>query len=171
MPADSEANGASANGPVISADGRYVGFESQATNLVTGDGTSGVLGQDVFVRAVVTPTVESDTPSEVARGDSATLTVTGSGFLNGTRVTANVFTTDGVVVNSVVVNSETEIEVAVSVNLDAPTGERNLIVLDSRHRTRPLSDGLRLLLRLSHRHLTAATGVNVQQRSRADHED
>ena len=64
-----EANGASAgfgtNGPVLSADGRYVGFESEAPNLVNGDGTSGIFGPDVFVRAVVTPTVESVTPSEV----------------------------------------------------------------------------------------------------------
>jgi len=41
-----EANGASGN-PVMSADGRFVAFESSATNLVSGD-TNGV--SDVFVR-------------------------------------------------------------------------------------------------------------------------
>jgi Tol biopolymer transport system component len=51
-PNGSEANGASAN-PCISADGRYVGFESSASNLVAGD-TNG--STDVFVFDTLTAT-------------------------------------------------------------------------------------------------------------------
>lgn len=43
--------------PDLSADGRYVAFASRATNLVAGDGTGAF--DDVFIRAVVTPTSTS----------------------------------------------------------------------------------------------------------------
>jgi hypothetical protein len=49
-----EANGASAH-PVLSSDGRYVAFSSQATNLVAGD-TNGHM--DIFVRDRVAGTTE-----------------------------------------------------------------------------------------------------------------
>jgi hypothetical protein len=53
-----DANGAQGNGdsfnPSISADGRYVAFESLASNLVPGD-TNGT--QDVFVRDLLTGTI------------------------------------------------------------------------------------------------------------------
>jgi Tol biopolymer transport system component len=51
-PSGVQANGASAN-PCISADGRYVGFESSASNLVAGD-TNGTT--DVFVFDTLTAT-------------------------------------------------------------------------------------------------------------------
>jgi Tol biopolymer transport system component len=110
----------------FSGDGRYVAFESFATNLVPGDG-NGL--QDVFVRAVLTPTVASVTPNSLARGTTATLAVTGSGFLPGTLASAGAFTENGgVTVNSVTVLSETELEVSVSVGAAAPTGTRHLAV-------------------------------------------
>jgi hypothetical protein len=111
--------------PSISADGHYVAFDSGASDLVRGDG-NGFL--DVFVRAVVTPTVDSVTPGSVARGTTATLTVTGSGFFPGAQATAEAFTENGVTVNSVTVVSETELQVQVSVAADAPTGTRHLAV-------------------------------------------
>ena len=52
--AGGEANGSSFD-PAISADGRYVAFDSTATNLVAGD-TNGV--RDVFVRDLVAGTTE-----------------------------------------------------------------------------------------------------------------
>jgi Tol biopolymer transport system component len=120
-----EANGSNGQ-PSISGDGRYVAFQSHASNLVAGDGN---LDADVFVRAVVTPTVDSVTPNSLARGTTATLTVTGSGFLPGAQATAEAFTQNGgVTVNSIEVVSETELQVSVSVAADASTGTRHLAV-------------------------------------------
>ncbi|WP_232241265.1 hypothetical protein [Kutzneria sp. 744] len=64
-----EGDGASGN-PVISGDGRYVVFESLATNLVPGD-TNGV--QDIFERDLVTgkTTRVSGDPWTQANGESA----------------------------------------------------------------------------------------------------
>jgi Tol biopolymer transport system component len=107
--------------PSMSGDGHYVAFDSDATNLVPGDAGRFF---DVFVRAVVTPTVDSVTPSSLARGTTATLTVTGSSFFSG----AQAFIESGVTVNSVTVLSETQLEVSVSVAADAPTGTRHLAV-------------------------------------------
>ena len=90
---------------------------------------------------IVTPTVESVTRLGVARGDSATLTVTGQRMSSTKSGYDEHVPTDGVVVNSVVVNSKTEIEVAVSVNLDAPTGERNLMVWTPGTAPGPLATG------------------------------
>jgi hypothetical protein len=68
------------------------------------------------------------TPNTVARGATATLTVTGTGFLSGAR--AFPYTGDGITVNSVAVISETALEVSVSVAGDAPTGTRHLVVFN-----------------------------------------
>jgi hypothetical protein len=86
---------------------------------------------DVFVRAVVTPTVDSVTPNSLARGTTATLAVTGSGFLLRAQATAESFTQNGsVTVNSVAVVSETELQLSVSIAANAPTGTRHLAVLN-----------------------------------------
>ena len=122
-----EANGVSGGSPSISADGRYVAFVSFASDLVGGDGNS---FPDIFVRAVVTPTVDSVTPATVARGTTPTLTLTGTGFFPGAEVSANAWGPGGVTVNSVTVVSETELNASVSVDSDAPTGERNVSVFN-----------------------------------------
>jgi len=110
----------------VSGDGRYVAFDSSASDLVPRDG-NGL--SDVFVRAVVTPTVDSVTPASLARGTTATLTVTGSGFFPGALASAEAFTENGgVTVNSVTVLSETQLQVSVSVAADAPAGTRHLAV-------------------------------------------
>jgi len=119
----SQANGASAVGQ-ISADGRYVTFHSSANGLVAGDQNDAF---DVFVRAVVTPTVDSLTPGMLARGANTTLLLHGTGFLPGARVSAQAFGPFGVHVNSVTVNSPTEIAVAVTVDAGADTGPRNVV--------------------------------------------
>lgn len=71
-----QANGASF-GPTISADGRYVAFSSDATNLVTGD-TNAV--HDVFVRDTVShTTVRVSVSSGGVQGNAASY----SGFVSG----------------------------------------------------------------------------------------
>jgi Tol biopolymer transport system component len=50
-----DTNGIS-EGSSISADGRYVAFESYASDLVAGDGTSGFDGNDIFRRDLLTGT-------------------------------------------------------------------------------------------------------------------
>lgn len=97
----------------ISGDGQYVGFQSHGSDLVPGDG-NGL--DDVFVRAVVTPTVDSLTPATVARGSMATLTLTGSGFFPGAQTSLQAFGPYGLRVNSVDVVSESELEVLVTVS-------------------------------------------------------
>ena len=116
------ANGISGNASV-SADGRYVVFHSGATNLVPG--SSGI---DIYVRSVSMPTIDSVTPDTVAAGSSATLTVTGTGFLPGAEASASLFTAPGVVVDSVTVISETEVEVSVTAAPGAEAGPRSLLV-------------------------------------------
>ena len=117
-------NGISGNASV-SADGRYVVFHSNASNLANGDGNGDF---DIYVRSVSMPTIESVTPDTVAPGSSATLTVTGTGFLPGARATAKQVTPPGVTVDSVTVISETELEVSVSVDAGAAQGARTLMV-------------------------------------------
>jgi Quinohemoprotein amine dehydrogenase, alpha subunit domain III len=69
------------------------------------------------------------TPNTVARGTTAALTVTGTGFLPEAR--AFTHPADGVTVNSVAVISETTLEVSVSIAADAPTGTRHVVVFNT----------------------------------------
>jgi len=48
--------------PDISADAHFIAFHSYASNLVPGDGTGADIGADIFVRALMTSTVDSITP-------------------------------------------------------------------------------------------------------------
>lgn len=76
--ADGEANGQS-TAPRISADGRFVAFTSQATNLVTGD-TNGTL--DVFVRDLVNGTttrVSVDSAEVESNGNSSATFISADG--------------------------------------------------------------------------------------------
>jgi Tol biopolymer transport system component len=120
------ANGIS-GAAAISADGRYVAFHTNADNLLGGDHNRSF---DVYVRAVSIPRVRSITPNTVAAGTSATLTVIGSNFLPGTIAAARALPGDlqGVTVDAVTVVSETELEVAITVDPGAPTGPRTILV-------------------------------------------
>jgi hypothetical protein len=71
------------------------------------------------------PKIQSVAPSSVARGSSATLTVSGTGFLPGSRARID---GGGVTVDAVTVISETELEVAITVDPDASPGARTLVV-------------------------------------------
>src|SRR5262245_16303406 len=73
-----QANGGSAVA-AISADGRFVAFESEATNLVPGD-TSGLI--DIFVRDLVTGTttrVSVDSAGRQANGSSRNPAISAEG--------------------------------------------------------------------------------------------
>ena len=118
------ANGIS-GAAALSADGRYVAFHSTASNLASSDHNGGF---DVYVRSVSMPTITAVTPDTVAAGSTTTLTVNGTGFLPGAKVSTTLFTPPGVAVNSVTVISETELEVSVSVDPGAASGARRLVV-------------------------------------------
>jgi len=77
-----DSSGAQANGeslrPSISADGRYVAFESAASNLVPGD----TAGQDIFVhdrQLGTTERVSVDSSGNQANGESQTPSISGDG--------------------------------------------------------------------------------------------
>lgn len=111
-----QGNGPSGGTPAVSGDGRYVAFQSGATNLLDGDANA---EDDVFTRFVTVPKIASVTPSSVARGTAATLTVTGSGFLPGATVLVPV---GGVTVGAVTVQNENQLKVTISVAGNAATG-------------------------------------------------
>jgi Tol biopolymer transport system component len=122
--------------PSISADGRYVAFESDGDALVPSDGNS---TRDIFVRAVVTPTVESVTPSTLHRGRTERMRVTGTGFI--APMTAFIPTAEGLAVQSVRVVSETKLRISVSVDVAAVTGTRDLVMFPSGTGPGPLATG------------------------------
>ena len=100
----SEGNNNSAN-PVISADGRYVAFESDADNLIANDTN---LAQDIFVRDLVKGTIQrvnlandgsetdlSSEPSISAEGRYVAFTSYASNLVFGdSNNTADVFVRD-----------------------------------------------------------------------------
>jgi Tol biopolymer transport system component len=110
--------------PTISADGRYVVFESYASNLVPSD-TNG--DGDVFLKRAVGPSITSVPPTASDRGTSLTVTVAGTGFA---AVSEAFFSGVGVVVTAVTVISETPLELAVTVQPGAALGARDLTVVD-----------------------------------------
>lgn len=106
----------------LSADGRYVGLYSQATNIVVPD----VNGSqpDVLVRANPVPTTSSVAPASVARGATATITVNGTNFLPG----VNALFGDRITLTNVNRVSEEQVKFTISVASNAATGNRNVIV-------------------------------------------
>jgi Tol biopolymer transport system component len=132
--------------PSMSHDGRYVAFTSTAADLVDDDGTTGANGADIFIRAVSTPTVSSVAPSSLARGATATLTLTGTGFFPGSAVSLTALGGPGVTVNSVTVVSETTIQVSATAAPDAPTGARTVAVFKPGTGPGPLAAGYGLCI-------------------------
>ena len=116
---DTEADGASTGG-AISRDGGYVGFASEANQLVPGDG-NGL--SDVFLRRRRPVTITSVTPATAPRGGSRTLVIRGAGFATGVQVSvpdANV--------TAVTVTSDTQISATIQVSAGATPGPRNVVV-------------------------------------------
>jgi Tol biopolymer transport system component len=107
--------------PSISADGRYAAY---GVSL----GAGPLAPSDVSARSIVEPTVASISPKTLARGATATFTVTGTGFLPGTQVATSVFQADGgVTVRSATVLSETRLRVSLTAAPDAPATARNIV--------------------------------------------
>ncbi len=106
----------------IADDGRYVAFTSLDSGIVSGD-TNGA--SDVFLRAIPLPRIESVTPSSVARGTSATITILGEGF--APQPTVQVLGA-GAAVTAVTRVSEHELSVDITVDQPAPTGPRTIVV-------------------------------------------
>ena len=103
--ADAEANGGSYGRPAISADGRFVAFSSEASNLVPGD-TNGQ--EDIFVRdrqagttervSVSTSQVEANLPSQAPTisddGRFIAFESAATNLVAGTRAGLDVFVRD-----------------------------------------------------------------------------
>jgi Tol biopolymer transport system component len=121
--ADSREAPAESRYPSIAADGRYVAFDSTASTFDPEDANG---TYDVFVHAVSSPKVEFVKPSEVRRGSTKKLSLTGTGFGPGTSLSTSLAIPDGVTINSVTVISDTRLSVAITVDTHAPTGLRNL---------------------------------------------
>jgi hypothetical protein len=120
-----DALGAEANGdstaPKISNDGRYVVFDTYATNLVPDDLN---YASDVIIRAFPNVTAASVVPEMIPVGRTTSMTITGANFLEGTTVTM-----PGAVLSNIVIVDESTITLDATVELDAPVGERDISVL------------------------------------------
>lgn len=115
----SEANAETYEYPVMSADGRYVGLSSAASNLIASD-DNGVL--DVVLRAVPQVTVTSVVPDHLPIGATTSVTVTGSDFLAGAQPLL------GAWVSNVVIVDEHTLTMDVTVPAHMPAGARTLVV-------------------------------------------
>ena len=105
--------------PALSGDGRYAFWTS--AGAFTGD-TNGV--SDVFERFVDVPAPVSISPASIARGSSATVTMTGSDFLAG----AVLWLPANVTAGAVTVTGDTSLSVKLTVGSGAATGAADIFV-------------------------------------------
>jgi WD40-like Beta Propeller Repeat. len=106
----------------ISADGRYIAFQSFASTLITGD-TNHV--DDVFVRANPEPATRMFTPDAFFPGTTTPMTVDGFDFFPGAVLQVD---GEGVTFDNVTVVSPTEITTDVVVAPDAPATTHNVFI-------------------------------------------
>jgi Tol biopolymer transport system component len=119
-----QASGASIN-PEISGDGRYVAFQSNATNLVSDDANSAV---DIFLKYARVVTVTAMTPDGIARRPGKVpVTITGNGFEPGSTVHISRSGSTISVENVKVVN-DGEISALISVPSDSEVGTYDIRV-------------------------------------------
>ncbi len=116
-PLDVEGNGLSIR-PSLSNDGRYVVFDSLATNL-RGTDANGV--SDIFIRAVPEVEVTSVSPNMLPIDATTSVTITGTNFKPGSRP----FVGGGLLTNLVVVDENT-ITVDVTVQANKTPGAKNV---------------------------------------------
>ncbi len=117
-----QANGGSSYAQ-ISANGRWVSYESDASNLVGAD-TNGVT--DVFTGNTFRPTITSISPSLVFRPTSQTITITGTGFVGPIKL----FASDSVITfSNIALVDTTKITATVSVPLSAKGGQVTIFVV------------------------------------------
>lgn len=117
-----QANGPSGGVPSVSGDGRYVAFQSGATNLSGGDSNA---RDDVYTRYVTVPKIATVSPSGAARGATVTITITGKGFLAGANV---LVTGNGLTAGPISPQGETKLTFTLTVAANAPTGSRDVWV-------------------------------------------
>jgi len=108
--------------PSISTDGRYVAFETDATNLVDND-TNGA--RDIVIRSIPNVTVTSITPDILPIGDTTSVTVTGTYFLPEADL---IIGGTGKSVSDVVIVDENTITANITVDSGASTGARGVAV-------------------------------------------
>jgi hypothetical protein len=111
----------------ISADGRYVAFESTASNLVPGD-TNSV--EDVFVATLAqpNPAISSINPNQGTWGQTLdNVVITGANFTGATSVSFG----DGITINSFNVISATQIRMSITISPVATAGLRGISLTTS----------------------------------------
>jgi IPT/TIG domain len=124
-PLSNNANGFSDH-PSLTHDGRFVAFTSRATNIAGADGNSLA---DVFVRAVLPPSIVTVTPSSIAAGGSATFNIIGSRFTPDTTVSAQVSGRGaGITIETIDVISDVELDVTIALAPEVPAGELQIFV-------------------------------------------
>jgi Tol biopolymer transport system component len=116
---------ADSTNPALSPDGHYLEWIS--AGAFDSSDTNG-LG-DVYVRAVAVPRITSVSPSTIARGTSATITVTGQGFLAPVLATVSLGGAD-VSVSSATWVSDTTVVLAVTAVSTATVGPQSVEVLN-----------------------------------------
>jgi Tol biopolymer transport system component len=116
-----EADGSSGSS-VISADGRYIAFESNAQNLIVGHTA---YWEQVYVRANPQPTLTAVVPELLPRGATTPVTLTGTGFHPGAVL---IVLGGGVAAANVTVVSPTELTAALTVESGATAGSRSVLV-------------------------------------------
>ena len=115
--------------PSLSADGRYIAFVSRSDKLA-GPEPSGF--DDVFVRAVILPTIDAVNPTTIARGSTETFSLTGANFAPDAFVWAGTASglESGVTVDSVTVVSDTQLEVSITVAADVAMEALQIFVIN-----------------------------------------
>lgn len=113
-------NGASSN-PAMSADGRYVVFDSPASNL---SGSDFDQATDVFIKAITEVTVSGITPNMLPVGASTSVTVTGANFLAGTTPSIN-----NTQISNIAIVDENTLTMDVTVASGTIPGNRHLLMM------------------------------------------
>jgi hypothetical protein len=112
-------------GPTLSDDGTYVAWYSNG-QFQTSD-TNGL--HDVYVRAVLVPSITSVSPNAVTRGSTTTLTITGSGFDDLVSVLLGL-AKGHLKVNSITPVNDTTLQVGVTVPSNARLGPQIIHVVN-----------------------------------------
>jgi hypothetical protein len=117
--AGGEANSHS-NYPLVSADGRYVAFTTFANNLVAGDSNART---DAFIKAIPQVEVTSVVPDSLPRGQTTSVTISGTYFLPGAVPELPNAST-----SNVVISNESTMTTDFTVPSNAPTGKQDVSV-------------------------------------------
>lgn len=103
----------------LSADGRYVLFDSYSDDLMDRRFRS---SRNIFLRALPQLSVNAVTPDQLPIGETTAVTITGDYFLPGTSVASAAMATNIVVVD------ENTITLELTVHENATPGSRNILV-------------------------------------------